>query len=209
MHANARCLPCPILPPPLSTHAPPCPQIDQAALTGESLPSKKYTGDVAFSGSVCKQGERHAMVYATGVNTFFGRRVGAGFAGGGGRAGKAGRARVPGGWAGGERGCRRVAGSARWRWGAGGGSGFRREVGREAGSGRGAAGELGGRGWAGHTLHVATACLACVGDVGRWHRPPCELPSTLGVAVARTAAVAAAAPREARHGICVSLAPHS
>jgi magnesium-transporting ATPase (P-type) len=41
-------------------------QIDQAALTGESLPVKKSTGDVAFSGSTIKQGERHALVYATG-----------------------------------------------------------------------------------------------------------------------------------------------
>lgn len=41
-------------------------QIDQAALTGESLPVKKFTGDVAFSGSTVKQGERHALVYATG-----------------------------------------------------------------------------------------------------------------------------------------------
>jgi hypothetical protein len=42
-------------------------QIDQAALTGESLPVKKFTGDVAFSGSTVKQGERHALVYATGA----------------------------------------------------------------------------------------------------------------------------------------------
>lgn len=48
-------------------------QIDQAALTGESLPAKKFTNDVAFSGSAVKQGERHCVVYATGVNTFFGR----------------------------------------------------------------------------------------------------------------------------------------
>lgn len=48
-------------------------QIDQAALTGESLPAKKHTGDVAFSGSAIKAGERHAVVYATGINTFFGR----------------------------------------------------------------------------------------------------------------------------------------
>jgi H+-transporting ATPase len=48
-------------------------QIDQAALTGESLPVKKFSGDVAFSGSAVKAGERHCVVYATGVNTFFGR----------------------------------------------------------------------------------------------------------------------------------------
>jgi len=51
-------------------------QIDQAALTGESLPAKKFSGDVAFSGSAIKQGERHAVVYATGANTFFGRAAG-------------------------------------------------------------------------------------------------------------------------------------
>lgn len=48
-------------------------QIDQAALTGESLPAKKFAGDVAFSGSTIKQGEKHALVYATGQQTFFGR----------------------------------------------------------------------------------------------------------------------------------------
>ena len=48
-------------------------QVDQAALTGESLPVKKYSGDVAFAGSTIKQGERHCVVYATGMNTFFGR----------------------------------------------------------------------------------------------------------------------------------------
>lgn len=47
--------------------------MDQAALTGESLPSKKFAGNVCFSGSTIKQGEKHALVYATGVNTFFGR----------------------------------------------------------------------------------------------------------------------------------------
>jgi len=37
------------------------------------LPVKKYTNDVCFSGSTIKQGEKHAIVYATGANTFFGR----------------------------------------------------------------------------------------------------------------------------------------
>ena len=48
-------------------------QCDQAALTGESLPVKKFSGDVCFSGSTIKQGERHCIVYATGMDTFFGR----------------------------------------------------------------------------------------------------------------------------------------
>lgn len=48
-------------------------QVDQAALTGESLPVKKFPGHIAFSGSTIKQGEQEALVYATGKNTFFGR----------------------------------------------------------------------------------------------------------------------------------------
>ena len=48
-------------------------EVDQSALTGESLPAARKVGDAVFSGSIVRQGEIDAMVYGTGSNTYFGK----------------------------------------------------------------------------------------------------------------------------------------
>ncbi len=48
-------------------------EVDQSTLTGESLPATRKPGEAVFSGSIIRQGEIGALVYATGANTYFGK----------------------------------------------------------------------------------------------------------------------------------------
>jgi H+-transporting ATPase len=50
-------------------------EVDQSALTGESSPATRKSGEAVFSGSIVRKGEIDAMVYATGADTYFGKTV--------------------------------------------------------------------------------------------------------------------------------------
>ena len=47
--------------------------VDQSALTGESLPVDKKTGDISFQGSPVQMGEMEGLVLNTGMNTYYGK----------------------------------------------------------------------------------------------------------------------------------------
>ena len=47
--------------------------VDQSALTGESMPAARKSGDAVFSGSIVRRGEIDALIYTTGGKTYFGK----------------------------------------------------------------------------------------------------------------------------------------
>lgn len=50
-------------------------EVDQSALTGESLPVERHVGETVYSGSIMRQGEVDGLVSGTGRHTYFGKTV--------------------------------------------------------------------------------------------------------------------------------------
>ncbi|MBN1697219.1 MAG: plasma-membrane proton-efflux P-type ATPase [Spirochaetales bacterium] len=50
--------------------------VDESALTGESMPVDKHTGDLGYDGAVLIQGEMNGIVVTTGMQTYFGKTAG-------------------------------------------------------------------------------------------------------------------------------------
>lgn len=48
-------------------------EVDQSALTGESMPVSKTSDGILYSGSVMKRGEANGIITSTGVKTYFGK----------------------------------------------------------------------------------------------------------------------------------------
>ena len=50
--------------------------VDESSLTGESLPVDKTVDDIIYSGSIIQKGQMNGLVFATGMNTYFGKAAG-------------------------------------------------------------------------------------------------------------------------------------